>query len=127
MLRQADLFDEAVPSIQNGSRSKARVGAQQHGYEAGNDGCVAGRLQEELPVPLLGAKPRPVPGSPEPLYSSRLTGCRELGQLSAKIDNVLVTVHPVVEEFKLVDDLAVDFLYGLAVQTAIPNLEFYSL
>ena len=126
MLRQADLFDEAVPSIQNGSRSKARVGAQQHGYEAGNDGCVAGRLQEELPVPLLGAKPDLCLAAPN-LVLVRLTGCRELGQLSAKIDNVLVTVHPVVEEFKLVDDLAVDFLYGLAVQTAIPNLEFYSL
>ncbi len=40
---------------------------------------------------------------------------------------MLVPVHPVIEEFELVDDLTVNLLYGLAGQPVSPTFGFYPL
>ena len=123
MLGQSDLVDEAMSGRNDRSRLEAGVGPEQQRDESGNDCRVAGREEVEHPVALLCMKPD-LGLAPLHLVIVGKVLLRVLGQLAAKVDDVLVPVHPVVEELELVDDLAMNLLDGLGVQDGRPTLEF---
>ena len=105
------------------SRLEPGVRPQQQRDEPRHDRSVARRGEVQLPFSVLSVKP-----------DLRLTAAnlvlvgqvlrRELGKLASEVDDVLVAIHPIFEEFELLNDLAMNLLDGSMSQAARPNLGF---
>ena len=109
MLGEADLVDEGVARIKNDAGLEPGIGPQQERDQAGDNGRVAGRYQVQPSVSRLGMEPNLglaalylVPVSFEFLW--------EFGKPATEVDDVLVAIHPVVEELEFLNNLPVHLL-----------------
>lgn len=109
MLRKADLVDESVAGAQDGLRCETGVRPQQDRDQAADNCGITGGLKVQQAVAYLRAQPN-LRLAAFDLVLVRLEFLREAWQSATKVDDVLVAVHPVIEEFELVYDLA---MYGL--------------
>lgn len=123
VLSQTDLVYEAVTRIQDCRRWESRVRAKEDRDQARHDRSIARGLKGqhtsvvESPKPDLGL-------TSLDLVLVRLAFLREFRQLTTEVNEMLVTVHPVVEELELIDDFSVDVLNGLARHCRNPCLGF---
>ena len=123
VLSQTDLLNEPMTRIQDCRRWESRVCPKKNRDQARHDRGIARGLEGKHPSLVV---------SPEPdlgltsldLVLVRLEFLRKLRQLTTEVNEMLVTVHPVVEELELIDDFAVDVLNGLARHYRNPSLGF---
>ena len=109
MLRKADLVDESVAGAQDGLRRETGVRPQQDRDQAADNCGITGGLKVQQAIAYLRAQPN-LRLAAFDLVLVRLEFLREAWQSATKVDDVLVAVHPVIEEFELVDDF---LMYGL--------------
>lgn len=109
MLGKADLVDESVPGFQDGLRREAGVRPQQDRDQAADNCGIAGGLKVQQAIAHLRAQPN-LRLAAFDLVLVRLEFLREVGELAPEVNDVLIAVHPVIEEFELVDDFLMDGL-----------------
>ena len=109
MLGKTDLVDEAVAGVQDHLRREAGVRPQQYRDQAADNRGIASGLEVQQAATKLRAQPNLCLASLD-LVLVCLEFLREARELPPKVDDVLVAVHPVIEEFELVDDF---LMYGL--------------
>lgn len=124
MFGQANLVNEGIARFKNGTGLKSRIGPYQECNQAGDDGRVAGGHQVQLSVSRLGMEPNLGLAALD-LVVVRSELLREFGKPAAEVDDVLVAIHPVVEELEFLNNLPVHLLNRLHAPPGLPTLGFY--
>lgn len=109
MLSKADLVDESVAGIQDRLRREPGIRSEQDRDEAADNRGIADSLEVQQAIATLRAEPDLCLAALD-LVLVGLKLRREFRELAPKVDDVLIAVHPVIEEFELVDDF---LMYGL--------------
>ena len=124
MLGQTDLVNKGVARSQDGAGLEPGICPHQERNQSGYNGRVAGRHQVQPVVSRLGMEPNLGLATLDlVLVGSELL--RKFRKPAPKVDDVLVAVHPVVEELEFLDDFPVHLLDCLHAPPALPTLGFY--
>jgi len=112
--------DEVWRCIEDVLRISAAVKAQQQGDQSRHNGRVTDGPKLESPVSFVSDKPDlGLTTANAILLAAKLF--RKLGQSAAQVDQVLVAVHPVVEQGEFIDNFLLSDLYFVShVSTATP-------